>query len=191
MLRRELEAEGSIFQTSSDTEVLLHLIKRSTKDSLIESVKEALNKVKGAFAYLLLTGNEMIVALDPNGFRPLSIGKMGDAYVVASETCAFDVVGATYIRDVEPGELLIINDEGIHVDRFTNEVDHAICSMEYIYFARPDSNIAGINVHAARKTWENVWRQKLLLKLMLLLVCQTLVFRQQSVMRRRQVFHMS
>ena len=77
MLRRELEAEGSIFQTSSDTEVLLHLIKRSTKDSLIESVKEALNKVKGAFAYLLLTGNEMIVALDPNGFRPLSIGKMG------------------------------------------------------------------------------------------------------------------
>lgn len=191
MLRRELEAEGSIFQTSSDTEVLLHLIKRSTKDSLIESVKEALNKVKGAFAYLLLTGNEMIVALDPNGFRPLSIGKMGDAYVVASETCAFDVVGATYIRDVEPGELLIINDEGIHVDRFTNEVDHAICSMEYIYFARPDSNIAGINVHAARKTWENVWRQKLLLKLMLLLVCQTLVFRQQLVMRRRQVFHMS
>ena len=116
---------------------------------------------------------------------------MGDAYVVASETCAFDVVGATYIRDVEPGELLIINDEGIHVDRFTNEVDHAICSMEYIYFARPDSNIAGINVHAARKTWENVWRQKLLLKLMLLLVCQTLVFRQQLVMRRRQVFHMS
>lgn len=73
--------------------------------------------MKGAFAYLLLTGNEMIVALDPNGFRPLSIGKMGDAYVVASETCAFDVVGATYIRDVEPGELLIINDEGIHVDR--------------------------------------------------------------------------
>ena len=75
----------------------------------------------------------------------------GDAYVVASETCAFDVVGATYIRDVEPGELLIINDEGIHVDRFTNDVEHAICSMEYIYFARPDSNIAGVNVHAARK----------------------------------------
>lgn len=152
MLRRELEAEGSIFQTSSDTEVLLHLIKRSTKGSLIESVKDALNKVKGAFAYLLLTGNEMIVALDPNGFRPLSIGKMGDAYIVASETCAFDVVGATYIRDVEPGELLIINDEGIQVDRFTNDVEHAICSMEYIYFARPDSNIAGINVHAARKS---------------------------------------
>ena len=77
--------------------------------------------------------------------------KDGDAYVVASETCAFDVVGATYIRDVEPGELLIINDEGIHVDRFTNDVEHAICSMEYIYFARPDSNIAGVNVHAARK----------------------------------------
>jgi amidophosphoribosyltransferase len=151
MLRRELEEEGSIFQTSSDTEVLVHLIKRHAKETLIDSVKDALNKVKGAFAYLLLTENEMIVALDPNGFRPLSIGKMGDAYVVASETCAFDVVGATYIRDVEPGELLIINDEGIHIDKFTDDIEHAICSMEYIYFARPDSNIAGINVHTARK----------------------------------------
>ena len=116
MLRRELEAEGSIFQTSSDTEVLLHLIKRSTKDSLIESVKEALNKVKGAFAYLLLTGNEMIVALDPNGFRPLQL-KDGRCLRCSIRNMCFDVVGATYIRDVEPGELLIINDEGIHVDR--------------------------------------------------------------------------
>ncbi len=92
----------------------------------------------------------------------------------------FDVVGATYIRDVEPGELLIINDDGIHVDRFTNDVEHAICSMEYIYFARPDSNIAGVNVHAKHvKTWGNVWRQKLLLKLMLLLVYQTLAFQQR------------
>ncbi|MDR4277355.1 amidophosphoribosyltransferase, partial [Bacillus paranthracis] len=90
-------------------------IKRCTKDSLIESVKEALNKVKGAFAYLLLTGNEMIVALDPNEFRPHSMGKMGDAYVAASETCAMVVVGATYIRNGEPGELIIINDDGINV----------------------------------------------------------------------------
>jgi amidophosphoribosyltransferase len=151
MLRRELEEEGSIFQTSSDTEVLMHLIKRYPQASFLDSVKLALNKVKGAFAYVLLTDNEMIVASDPNGFRPLSIGRMGDAYVVASETCAFDVVGATFIRDVEPGELVIINDEGIHIDRFTGDVEYAICSMEYIYFARPDSNIAGVNVHTARK----------------------------------------
>ena len=106
-----IRGRGKYFQTSSDTEVLLHLIKRSTKGSLIESVKEALNKVKGAFAYLLLTGNENDCCARSKWIPSPSIGKMGDAYVVASETCAFDVVGATYIRDVEPGELLIINDE--------------------------------------------------------------------------------
>lgn len=150
-LRKELEEQGSIFQTTSDSEVLAHLIKRNNGRELIDSLKESLNQVKGGFAYLLLTENEMIAALDPNGFRPLSIGKLGDAYIVASETCAFDVIGATFIRDVEPGEIVIINDEGIHTDRFTDDVNPALCSMEYIYFARPDSNIAGVNVHTARK----------------------------------------
>lgn len=150
-LRNELEEEGAIFQTSSDTEVLAHLLKRSRTGSLLEDLKVALNQVKGGFAYMLLTENELIAALDPNGFRPLSIGKIGDAYVVASETCAFDTVGAEFVRDVEPGELIIINDEGLHIEKFTADVTHSICSMEYVYFARPDSNIAGINVHSARK----------------------------------------
>ncbi|MBC1801895.1 amidophosphoribosyltransferase [Listeria booriae] len=150
-LRNELEEEGAIFQTSSDTEVLAHLLKRSRTGSLLEDLKVALNQVKGGFAYMLLTENELIAALDPNGFRPLSIGKIGDAYVVASETCAFDTVGAEFVRDVEPGELIIINDEGLHIEKFTEDVKHSICSMEYVYFARPDSNIAGINVHSARK----------------------------------------
>ncbi|EUJ29211.1 amidophosphoribosyltransferase [Listeria floridensis FSL S10-1187] len=150
-LRKELEEEGAIFQTSSDTEVLAHLIKRSRTGDFLKDLKVALNKVKGGFAYMLLTENAMIAALDPNGFRPLSIGRIGDSYVVASETCAFETVGAEFVRDVEPGELIVIDDDGLHIDSFTKDIKHSICSMEYIYFARPDSNIAGINVHSARK----------------------------------------
>lgn len=150
-LRKQLEQEGAIFQTSSDTEVLAHLIKRSRTGDFIEDLKVALNQVKGGFAYMLLTENTLIAALDPNGFRPLSIGRIGDSYVVASETCAFETVGAAFVRDVEPGELVIINEDGLQIERYTEDVKHSICSMEYIYFARPDSNIAGINVHSARK----------------------------------------
>ncbi|MGM9988705.1 MAG: amidophosphoribosyltransferase [Bacillaceae bacterium] len=151
-LKRELERHGSIFQTTSDTEVMAHLIKQNGVMPLRDRIKAALNMVKGAYAFLIMTEEEMYVALDPNGFRPLALGKFGDAYVVASETCAFDVVGATYVRDIKPGELLIISDQGIEVDVFTKNTNHSICSMEYIYFARPDSNIEGINVHAARKS---------------------------------------
>ena len=107
--------------------------------------------IKGAYAFLIMTEDEMMVALDPNGFRPLSIGKMGDAYVAASETCAFDVVGAEFVRDVQPGELVIINDEGITFRSVCSASNQAMCMMEYVYFARPDSNIDGINVHSARK----------------------------------------
>lgn len=150
-LKHQLENQGSIFQTSSDTEVLAHLIRRSGYSSVAEGIKNALTMLKGAYAFVILTENEMMVALDPNGLRPLSIGLLGDAYVVASETCAFDVVGAKYERDVQPGELLIINDEGIRSERFSMNINRAMCSMEYIYFSRPDSNIDGINVHTARK----------------------------------------
>ncbi len=150
-LKYELEVQGSIFQTTSDTEVLAHLVKRNSEFPLVERAKVALNKIQGAYAFLMMTEKQLLVALDPNGFRPLALGRLGDAYVVASETCAFDIVGATYVRDVEPGELLIISDEGIESQKFTPHAKHAICSMEYIYFSRPDSNIAGINVHAARK----------------------------------------
>ena len=151
-LRKELEIDGAIFHSNSDTEILMHLIRRSQKETLCERMKEALNTVKGGFAYLMLTEDSMVAALDPNGFRPLSIGQMvNGAYVVASETCALEVVGAKFIQDVNPGEIITINDEGLKVESFTENTQHAICSMEYIYFARPDSNIAGVNVHSARK----------------------------------------
>ncbi|MED4411283.1 amidophosphoribosyltransferase [Bacillus licheniformis] len=150
-LKQQLENQGSIFQTSSDTEVLAHLIKRSGHFELKDQIKNALSMLKGAYAFLIMTEKEMNVALDPNGLRPLSVAMLGDAYVVASETCAFDVVGATYLRDVEPGEMLIINDEGMKSERFSININRSICSMEYIYFSRPDSNINGINVHSARK----------------------------------------
>ncbi len=150
-LKHQLEMQGSIFQTSSDTEVLAHLMKRSGFASIKDRLKNALTMIKGAYAFLIMTETEMLVALDPNGLRPLSIGKIGDAYCVASETCAFDITGAEFIRDVEPGELIVINDEGIYSEPFTYSTDSAICTMEYVYFSRPDSNIHGINVHSARK----------------------------------------
>lgn len=151
VLRSLLEAEGSIFQTTSDTEVLAHLIKRSKRTQFIDQMKAALNMLQGAYAYLLMTETELIVALDPYGLRPLSIGRLGDSYVVASETCAFDIVGADYIRDVQPGEMLIINHDGIRSEIFTTQTQMSLCTMEYVYFSRPDSDLQGMNVHTARK----------------------------------------
>ncbi|MBU8906391.1 amidophosphoribosyltransferase [Desertibacillus haloalkaliphilus] len=150
-LKHQLEGQGSIFQSTSDTEVVAHLIKRSAYQRTEDKLKNALSMIKGAYAFAVLTENKLMIALDPNGLRPLSIGRIGEAYVVASETCAFDVVGATYERDVQPGELLVIDDEGMRSEMFSTSTSRAICSMEYIYFARPDSNIDDINVHTARK----------------------------------------
>ncbi|MFZ7334161.1 amidophosphoribosyltransferase [Streptococcus pluranimalium] len=151
-LRKELEKQGAIFNASSDTEILMHLIRRSHNPSFMGKIKEALSTVKGGFAYLLLTEDCLIAALDPNAFRPLSIGQMQNgAWVISSETCAFEVVGAKWVRDVEPGEVIVIDDEGIHYDTYTDDTQLAICSMEYVYFARPDSTIRGVNVHTARK----------------------------------------
>ncbi|MEK3936551.1 amidophosphoribosyltransferase [Sporosarcina sp. FSL W7-1349] len=151
-LKEHLEKQGSIFQTTSDTEVLAHLIKRSSGSlTQRDRVKKALAILKGAFAFVLLTEEGLMVAQDPNGLRPLSLGKLGDAWVVASETCAFDIIGAEHIRSVEPGELLIINDKGLQSERFAPAADRAICSMEYVYFSRPDSDIDDINIHMARK----------------------------------------
>lgn len=151
-LRKELEQDGAIFHSNSDTEILMHLIRRSDEETFLAKLKASLNKVKGGFAYLLMTEDAMIAALDPNGFRPLAIGQMKNgAYVVASETCALEVVGAEFLRDVHPGEVVIINDEGLRIETYTQDTQLAICSMEYIYFARPDSNINGVNVHTARK----------------------------------------
>ena len=151
-LKSELEKNGAIFSSTSDSEILAHLIRRSHNPSFMGKIKEALYTVKGGFAYLMLFEDKLIAALDPNGFRPLSIGKMANgALVVSSETCAFEVIGAEWIRDVHPGELVIFDENGITYDRYTDDTQLAICSMEYIYFARPDSNIQGVNVHTARK----------------------------------------
>jgi len=150
-LKHHLERQGSIFQTSSDTEVLAHLIKKSGYSTFEKRAKNALSLLKGAYAFIMMTEDEMTVALDPNGLRPLSLGKLGDAWVVASETCAFDIIGAEVVRSVEPGELLIINDDGLRVERFAFPAKRSICTMEYVYFSRPDSDIDGINIHSARK----------------------------------------
>ncbi len=151
-LKESLEQQGSIFQTSSDTEVLAHLIKRSRGAlNRYDQVKQALKMLKGAFAFVILTEDSLMVAQDPNGLRPLALGKLGDSWVVASETCAFDIIGAETVREVEPGELLIIDEDGLREERFAEPAKRAICSMEYIYFSRPDSNIDDINVHNARK----------------------------------------
>ncbi|OEF99475.1 amidophosphoribosyltransferase [Vulcanibacillus modesticaldus] len=150
-IRHQLERQGSIFQTTSDTEVIAHLIARSMYEEIEEAVKEALGVIKGAYALLIMTNDKLIVALDPNGLRPLALGKLEEGYVISSETAAFDVIGATYLRDIEPGEFLVLEKGDLRAERFTVRTRRATCSFEYIYFARPDSDINGINVHLARK----------------------------------------
>lgn len=150
-LKQFLERSGSIFNSTSDTEVVVHLIKKSKHSPFRSKVKEALSLLKGAFSIILLTNEQMIVARDRNGLRPLSLGKLGDSYVVASETCAFDLIGAEYVREVEPGELLIISNNGLEVDSYVEKDKRTMCAMEYVYLARPDSNIDEVNIHMARK----------------------------------------
>lgn len=151
-LRRELEENGGIFRSDSDSEILAHLIRCSFQNDFLARLKESLTRVRGGFAYLLLTPKAMYAALDPNGFHPLAVGKMKNgAWVVATETCALETIGADFVRDVQPGEIVIIDDDGMHLDRFATPGPLSICSMEFIYFARPDSNIRGVNVHGARK----------------------------------------
>lgn len=150
-IRKELEDSGSIFQTSSDTEVIAHLIARSKKD-FVEATRDALRRLVGGFAFLIMTNDKLIVASDPHGLRPLSMATIGDGYLFASETCAFETVGGEYVRDVQPGEMIIVDESGIQYDRYdAGESRRAVCAMEYIYFARPDSDINEINIHAARK----------------------------------------
>ncbi|NMO97419.1 amidophosphoribosyltransferase [Paenibacillus lemnae] len=149
-LRHELENAGSIFQTTSDTEVIAHLIARSPKD-FVEAAKEALSRLVGGYAFLLMTNDKLLVASDPNGLRPLTMGRLGDGYVFASETCAMEVIGAEPVRDIAPGELLILDKDGLHEDRYTEPGRKALCAMEYIYFSRPDSDMNGSNLHSARK----------------------------------------
>lgn len=150
-LRFHLENQGSIFQTDSDAEILAHLTKRGGAIPFRERLKNALQLLKGSYAFLLLTETELYAALDPNGLRPLCLGRLGEGYVAASETCAFDLIGAEYERDVRPGEIVIISEKGIETEMIGETPPPALCAMEYIYFSRPDSNIRGLNVHTARK----------------------------------------
>ncbi|HLE61910.1 MAG TPA: amidophosphoribosyltransferase, partial [Pyrinomonadaceae bacterium] len=148
--RRNLERQGAIFSATSDTEVILHLVARSQAASVREAIAEVLQNTEGAFSMLFLTSSELIAVRDPRGFRPLALGRLGDAWVIASETCAFDLIDAQYVRDVEPGEMLVIDQHGLHSSRPLTTERHAMCLFEHVYFARPDSLIYGRSVQESR-----------------------------------------
>lgn len=151
VLKNQLEKQGSIFSSTSDTEILAHLIKRA-EGSFIDKICQSLLKLDGAFAFLILVEGALYVARDKYGLRPLSIGQLPNgAYVFASETCALDIVGAKFIRDVEPGEVIRIKEKDLLSKKYTEKTTKNICAMEYIYFSRPDSTIQGVNVHTSRK----------------------------------------
>ncbi len=153
-LRKYLEDKGSLFQSTSDSEILAHLIKKETKyhdRPRIFSIIDALNMLEGAFAFLIMTANRIYACRDKYGLRPLSIGRLRDGYVVSSETCAFDVLGAEFLRDVEPGEIVTIDANGLRSRDYSQYKRRQMCAMEYVYFSRPDSDIEGCNVHAFRK----------------------------------------
>ncbi len=151
IIKAQLEAYGSIFQSTNDSEVIIHLIALSKNRTLIDRAIDALNQVKGSYSLLLLTEKEMIGVRDPYGFRPLCLGKLGSAYVLASETCALDLIEADFIREIEPGEIVIIDKEGIRSIHPFSIRRSAFCIFEYIYFSRPDSYIFGSNIHTIRK----------------------------------------
>jgi amidophosphoribosyltransferase len=153
LLKDELEAYGSIFVTTADTEVIVHLIAQSRMATLHERIVDALSHVQGSYSLLIQTENELIAIRDPNGFRPLSLGELDGAHVVASETCAFDLIEATYIRDIAPGEMVVINSSGITSSFPLKPAAPSHCIFEFIYFARPDSMVFGQNVYTIRKAF--------------------------------------
>ncbi len=150
-LRQRLEDEGSIFQTTSDTEVIVHLIARSRQPTTVDRVIDALHQVEGAYSMLFLTQKELIAVRDPHGFRPLCIGILKDAHVVASEPPAFHLIGAEYLRDLDPGEVIVIDESGMRSMRPFEPKPTRMCIFEYVYFARPDSTLNGTSVYDARK----------------------------------------
>jgi amidophosphoribosyltransferase len=150
-LRNELENRGSIFQTTTDSEVLLHLIAKSTEDNLIDKIKDAVQQIKGAFSLVMLTRKKLIVLRDPNGFRPLALGKLGESYVAASETTAFDLIGATYLRDVKCGEMIVLDENGLQSFFPFEKSEPSHCIFEFVYFSRPDSQIFGEYVDKTRR----------------------------------------
>lgn len=150
-LRDELEANGSIFQTTVDSEIILHLMAQPTLGGQENNLIGTIRRIEGAYSLVIMTEQELIGVRDPFGFRPLSIGKVGEAWVLASETCAFDLIHARFVRDVEPGEIVIIDKNGLRsIQAFPEQQRRAFCIFEYIYFARPDSTIANRNVYQVR-----------------------------------------
>jgi amidophosphoribosyltransferase len=155
-LHDDLVRAGSIFQTTSDTEVVLHLYARSKAPTVEEALVESISQVSGAFSMVLLTKNRLIAARDPHGFRPLALGRLGDAWIVSSETCAMDLIGATYEREIEPGELLIISDGGLRSIKPYPPAQLAHCVFEHVYFARPDSYVFGRSVNEVRTSFGRI-----------------------------------
>lgn len=156
-MRRNLSNDGVLFQTTTDSEIILHLIARSRQDTTVQRIQDALRQVRGAYSLTILTDEGLIAARDPHGFRPLCIGKLGDGYIVASETCALDIVSAQYIRDVRPNEIILIDDDTIRTGQIKSFIIDDVaprpahCIFEYIYFSRPDSRIFGHSVDKVRR----------------------------------------
>ena len=156
IIREKLEDEGAIFQTTIDTEVMAYLIARSKTDDIVQAIKNMMRVVKGSYALVIATQHSLIAVRDPQGIRPLAVGKLDDNFVIASESCAFDAIDAEFIRDVRPGEIIVIDADGFHSHQTNFADDTALCIFEYVYFARPDSDIDGISVYRAR---ENMGRR--------------------------------
>lgn len=150
-LRKDLVKRGSIFQSTSDTEVIIHLIALSQKEKFEDRFIDALTQIKGGYSLVASALDQMIAVRDPHGIRPLVLGKLGDAHIVASETCALDIIGADFLREIEPGEMIIINKNGIHAQKPLPKVPETPCIFEYVYFARPDSVMGGRSVYEVRK----------------------------------------
>ncbi len=151
-LREELECQGAIFQTDTDSELLAHMVARQGSSCLEEALVEVVPRLKGAFAFIISDGRKVIGMRDGHGFRPLSVASLdGGGYFLASETCAFDTIGASFIRDIEPGEMVVLDENGLHSRRIIDYSCPKLCIFEFIYFARPDSNLEGKNVHLVRR----------------------------------------
>jgi amidophosphoribosyltransferase len=150
-LRTDLVAQGAIFHSTSDTETIIHLTARSAKARIVDKLIDALCQVQGAYSLVALTSKKLIGVRDPNGVRPLVMGQLDGAYIFASETCALDIIGAEYVRDVKPGEMVVVDKDGVHTHFPFKPQAHRFCVFEYIYFARPDSTLEGRNVYEARK----------------------------------------
>lgn len=150
-VKRRLEEQGSIFQSTSDTEVVVHLVARSRNESIVDRIEDALREMEGAYSMVFLTTDELVAVRDPHGFRPLCLGLLKDGHVFASEPAAFELIGAEFVRDLEPGEMVIVNRRGLETRRPFEAKPGRMCIFEYVYFARPDSTLDGISVYEARK----------------------------------------